>query len=101
MLHPRSNRADKIIMNPGKSPEIVTPAPRRCSRLLLAGIATLLIGSGPLLAIIFAGAVGLINDPNPNPVGPGILAGLTFWPGVMMTIGGGVITLRNRKRVGA
>jgi hypothetical protein len=31
-------------------------------------------------------AARLSGDPNPNPVGFGMLAGLTFWPGVIMIV---------------
>jgi hypothetical protein len=58
------------------------------SRLFLAGLVLLLLGSGPLLAIIAASSLGLTRDPNPNPVGFGILAMFTFWPSIaMMAIG--------------
>jgi len=29
-----------------------------------------------------------LSDPNPNPVGPGLLAGLTFWPASIMILWG-------------
>jgi hypothetical protein len=44
------------------------------------------IGSGPLLLIILATRLGLTRDPNPNPVGFGILAGLTFWPAIIFIV---------------
>jgi hypothetical protein len=53
------------------------------SRLVRVGAVLLLLGSGPLLLIILAAAVGLWPDPNPNPIGPGILAAFTFWPAVI------------------
>jgi len=37
------------------------------------GLVLLVIGAAPLLTIIFAAAVGLWPDPNPNPVGAGLL----------------------------
>jgi hypothetical protein len=55
------------------------------SRLVRTGVFLLLFGSGPLLAIIAAAAIGLWPDPDPNPVGPGMLAGLTFWPALICT----------------
>lgn len=48
------------------------------------GIALLVLGSGPLVAILLVSKVGITSDPDPNPVGPGILAMLTFWPGVIL-----------------
>jgi hypothetical protein len=43
------------------------------SRWVRAGLALLLFGSAPLVAIILAAAIGLWPDPNPNPLGPGLL----------------------------
>ena len=42
----------------------------------------------PLLAIMLAAALGLLSDPNPNPIGPGLLAFFTFWPAVIMIVWG-------------
>jgi len=64
------------------------------SRLVRVGAALLVFGSGPLLLIILAAAVRLWPDPNPNPVGPGLLAGLTFWPAVIC-LSIGVVRARN------
>jgi hypothetical protein len=38
-----------------------------------AGLALLLAGAAPLVGIIVAAKLGLWPDPNPNPVGPGML----------------------------
>jgi len=54
--------------------------------LVRVGLGLLIFGSGPLLAIIVLAAVGVWPDPNPNPIGPGLLAFLTFWPGVICLI---------------
>lgn len=50
--------------------------------LVWVGLATAVLGSAPLLAVILAAKVGWLDDPNPNPVGLGILAACTFWPGI-------------------
>ena len=63
------------------------------SRLVQVGLGLLILGVGPLLFIIVAAAVGLWPDPNPNPIGPGFLAFLTFWPGVI-TLGIGIARVR-------
>ncbi len=42
------------------------------------GIALLILGSGPLAGFVVAEALGLIADPNPNPIGLGLLFFLTF-----------------------
>jgi len=70
-------------------------------RIFRWGFLIFLIGSGPLLAIIAASRLGLMNDPNPNPVGPGILAMLTFWPSIVLMIIGLVRAVRvGRNRAG-
>ena len=66
------------------------------SRLVQVGLGLLILGVGPLLFIIVAAAVGLWPDPNPNPIGPGFLAFLTFWPGVI-TLGIGIARVRSRR----
>ena len=53
------------------------------NRLFKIGFWLFVVGSGPLLAIILLAAIGLWPDPNPNPIGPGMLAGLTFWPALI------------------
>jgi hypothetical protein len=70
---------------PPKKPRVVSP-------LLWAGLAVLIVGVGPLLSIVVAARMGWTSDPNPNPVGFGILAFFTFWPGLGLTIAGLVIT---------
>jgi len=48
--------------------------------LFWIGLALLAAGTGPLLAA----TLGILSDPNPNPIGPGLLAFFTFWPAVIM-----------------
>jgi len=60
------------------------------------GFALLVVGTGPLLFIIFAAAVGLWPDPNPNPIGPGLLFVLTFWPAIICIVVG-VVRVRHRR----
>ena len=67
------------------------------SRLVRVGLATLVVGTGPLILIIVLAGLGVLSDPNPNPVGPGILAGLTFWPGIICVVVG-VIKVARRKQ---
>ena len=57
-------------------------------RLVQIGVALLLCGSGPLLAIVAAAKLGFTHDPDPNPVFFGMLAGLTFWPAVILILVG-------------
>ncbi len=58
------------------------------NRWLLTGFALAVFGWSPLLAIILLASLGLWPDPNPNPIGPGLLFFVTFWPAVTcMVIG--------------
>lgn len=46
--------------------------------------------------------LGLLSDPNPNPVGFGIMAMFTFWPGLVLILGGVLnVAWNNRKQHGA
>jgi hypothetical protein len=67
------------------------------SRWVKVGIALLVIGAAPLVLIVITAAVGLWPDPHPNPVGPGLLFGLTLWPAIICIVVG-VIRVRNRRR---
>jgi hypothetical protein len=59
------------------------------NRWLRAGVALVIFGWGPLLGIVLLSSLGLWPDPNPNPVGPGLLFFVTFWPAVVcLAIGG-------------
>jgi hypothetical protein len=61
------------------------------------GLGLLIVGAGPLLFVIAAAAIGLWPDPNPNPIGPGLLFFFAFWPAVVCIVVGAIRThLRNR-----
>ena len=57
------------------------------------GLVLVAIGWGPLWLIVLLAAVGLWPDPNPNPIGPGLLFFLTFWPAVIC-LGIGIFRVR-------
>ena len=61
---------------------------------LKLGLALLVLGCGPLLLFGLIFELGLMSDPDPNPMGLGLLAFLTFWPGLILTIIGLVRSLR-------
>jgi hypothetical protein len=72
-------------------PPLIEAAPRpkfRLSRFFWTGLILFILGSGPLLAVILLAGLGLTKDPNPNPVGFGILAFFTFWPSIILMIVG-------------
>lgn len=52
-------------------------------RLVQVGSALLILGTGPLLIIILLAKLHITADPDPNPIGFGLLAGLTFWPALI------------------
>ena len=54
--------------------------------MLWSGLILLIVGTGPLLTVILLAWLGVTDDPNPNPIGFGILAFLTFWPSVILVI---------------
>jgi len=61
--------------------------------LVRVGIAGLLLGSGPLFLVDGLSRLGLLRDPNPNPVGFGILFYFTFKPSVACLAAGLVLRL--------
>jgi MFS superfamily sulfate permease-like transporter len=63
--------------------------------LLIIGVVLLVIGSGPLIITMGLAALGFGDDPNPNPVIFGIMAGLTFWPSIILI---GIGLYRNYKK---
>ena len=81
----------------------VMDSPRRfkLAGLFWIGLALLVLGTGPLLLIVVAAELGLTSDPNPNPIGPGLLAFFTFWPAVILIVWGLVASvLRYRRQAG-
>ena len=71
----------------------------RVHPLAWIGLAILVVGVGPLVAILLAARLGWSADPNPNPIGPGIAAFLSFWPGVAMLAIGVVLSFMGRRDV--
>ena len=61
------------------------------------GLALAVLGCGPLLLIIALAAIGLWPDPDPNPVGPGLLFAVTSWPAVICLVIGAVQTRRGNR----
>ena len=65
------------------------------SAWIKVGLGLLIVGSAPLVFIIAAAALGLWPDPNPNPIGPGLLFFFTAWPALICIVVG-VIRVRIR-----
>ncbi len=69
----------------------------RDSWLIRIGVGMFVLGTGPLWLIIFLDEIGWMNED--NPLGPGILAFLTFWPSLILIAAGVVAVLLARRRV--
>lgn len=67
------------------------------NRWVKVGLVPAVFGWGPLLAVVLLSAIGLWPDPNPNPIGLGLLFFITFWPAAILC-GIGVIQARRRRR---
>lgn len=78
----------------------MSPSPPwfRLRPLVWIGLVTAAVGSAPLLSVIEASKIGVIDDPNPNPVGFGILAACTFWPGIAAAGIGVVLSVLDFRR---
>jgi len=69
----------------------------RKNRMVQIGFWLLVIGAGPLVGIILLAELGIWPDPNPNPIGPGLLFFFTFWP-AMICLAIGVVQVRRKQR---
>ena len=65
----------------------------RVHRLTWIGLAGAVLGTGPLVAVIVAARLGWTDDPNPNPVGFGMLAACTLVPSLVVAAIGAVISV--------
>ena len=66
------------------------------NRLFRVGAIIALVGWSPLLVIVLLGFIGVLSDP--NPIGPGLLFFVSFWPAVVCLGIGVVQVLRARAR---
>lgn len=65
-----------------------------------AGIAVFALGCGPLLLISALAALNLWPDPDPNPIGPGLLFVFSFWPAMLLLVVG-IIRVRWQQGAGS
>ena len=70
------------------------PARFRDSWIIRIGAILFLLGVGPLLLLALTNSLGLSDS---NPDATGILAFLTFWPSILITLIGVVLVLRERQ----
>jgi hypothetical protein len=68
------------------------------NRFIRVGLVLMGVGWTPLWSIVLLTKLGLWPDPNPNPVGPGILFFLTSWPAIISLAIGMVQVWRGRAR---
>jgi hypothetical protein len=52
-----------------------------------------IFGSGPLLSVMLFAKMGILNDPNPNPIIFGLMAMITFWPSLILIFIGIILQL--------
>lgn len=52
------------------------------------GLGLVLFGWTPLLGVVLLDALGLYPDPNPNPIGFGLLFFVTAWPAIICLLVG-------------
>ncbi len=64
---------------------------------LIVGLILLVLGTGPLVFVMVAAKLGFGNDPNPNPIIHGMLAGLTFYLSLGLVIWG-LYRIRTNKK---
>lgn len=68
------------------------------NRYFIIGLILLVVGSGPLITTLLLAKLGLTADPNPNPVIFGMMAGFTFWPGILLVVLGGYTHYKESKK---
>ena len=66
---------------------------KKLNKLTKTGIIIFIIGSGPLLSIMLLSKIGILDDPNPNPIIFGLMAMITFWPSIILIVIGIIIQL--------
>jgi hypothetical protein len=67
---------------------------------LKTGLWLIVLGWGPLFGIVLLAGIGLWPDPNPNPVGPGLLFFVTFWPALACFVIGALKACRDARGAG-
>jgi hypothetical protein len=68
----------------------------RGQRIFKIGLWWHIIGCGPLYVLIPLSLVGVL-DRDINPIGPGLLAFLSFWPSLILMIVGMVMKRREQR----
>lgn len=89
--HPSSEPLQPPVVRYSQCPKF------RLSRMFWTGLVLLTLGTGPLVTVILLAQFGVTKDPNPNPIGVGILAFLTFWPSIALVIIGLAISFVRHK----
>jgi len=66
---------------------------KKLHKLTKIGIMIFIFGSGPLLSVMLFAKMGILNDPNPNPIIFGLMAMITFWPSLILIFIGIILQL--------
>ena len=66
---------------------------KKLHKLTKIGIIIFIIGSGPLLSVMLFSKIGILDDPNTNPIIFGLMAMITFWPSLILIVIGIIIQL--------
>ena len=59
---------------------------KKLHKLTKIGIIILITGSGPLFYVMLFAKIGILDDPNPNPIIFGLMAMITFWPSLILIL---------------
>jgi FtsH-binding integral membrane protein len=63
--------------------KICQPPQTAMTKMFWLGLGIVIAGVAPLLAV-----ATFSHDPHPNPIGPCLLAFVTFWPGIILMVAG-------------
>lgn len=70
------------------------------NRWVRIGLVLIGVGWSPLFTIILLAGIGVWPDPNPNPIGPGLLFFFAAWPAIICLLIGIVQVKRSRTKRG-
>jgi len=59
---------------------------KKLHKLTRIGVIIFIVGSSPLLLVMLFAIIGILEDPNPNPILFGIMAMFTFWPSLLLIL---------------
>jgi hypothetical protein len=87
----------RAVHQPPPAPDPFRPR-FRLRAMAWVGIAVLALGVGPLVGILLAARMGWTSDPNPNPIGPGMLAMCSAPAGLVLAALGTALSIMDMVR---